>query len=800
MDVTRVKITTPRLKKAKLAEYFSRRVLLAAKIITLVLAVGALYLLASGSGFGWTLMGLALAGLILQAWANWDLSNLPPSKPLSEASKLDDVLTAPLLAHYPSISKTAELWAVIKKQPEAVFLMNRLTMHPEEVEQIIQSSPVGITQVWEAAKGLALHEGSRVIDAAHVFAALLAVSPGSKLYFDQIKLDIDDLEAGLNWLRQIKTMSDEAKKKGYFGGIGRDWSAGYTPVLKRFGVNISRSIEAGASYRVTSSRQETIDRMLTYLQSSSRSSVALIGPPGSGKTTLVYGFAERILKGRQVGNLAYYQVVVLNPSLIISSQTSIEETVLTLLGEAGHAKNIILFLDDAQLFLNQGVGSVDLSQVLLPILQQSNIKLVMALTDTDWQKLKAAKPALATILNHVAVPNMSEPDVVDTLQESAVYIEHKSRALITMQAIKEALRLSDRYLQEEAFPGKAVRLLSDASNYPDGSLITAKSVQSAIESMTGVKAVSADETEKKELVNLEERIHKQMVNQSRAVSVVANALRRVRSGVGNPKRPSGSFLFLGPTGVGKTELAKALANVYFGGAEKMIRVDMSEYQQPSDATRLLAASPDKSSGSTLISSVRSQPFSVVLLDEVEKAHPDILNLLLQLLDEGHLTDSDGRKVSFKECIIIATSNASADEIRRRVEAGEDLADFEKTIISQLTSSHQFRQELLNRFDEIVLFRPLSKNELAQVVELMLAEVNNNLKPQKLSVELTPGAIQWMIEAGYDPRLGARPMRRVVQKAVENVVAKKILENKITSGETVRLDVSDIRETDNTTSQ
>jgi ATP-dependent Clp protease ATP-binding subunit ClpA len=280
-----------------------------------------------------------------------------------------------------------------------------------------------------------------------------------------------------------------------------------------------------------------------------------------------------------------------------------------------------------------------------------------------------------------------------------------------------------------------------------------------------------------------------MINQARAVEVVSNALRRARAGVANPKRPIGSFLFLGPTGVGKTELAKAIAATYFGEESRMIRLDMSEYQQESDVSRILSDGQHETK--SLILSVRQQPFSVVLLDEIEKAHPNILNLLLQMLDEGQLTDTGGRSVSFKDCIVIATSNAGADSIRRHIEQGEQLEQFESALTDELINGGQFKPELINRFDDVVLFRPLNPDELAQVVRLMLAEVNKTLATQNITVELTDAAIGKIVEVGNDPRLGARPMRRTLQRAVENTIAGKILRQEANPGDHITLDTGDL---------
>jgi ATP-dependent Clp protease ATP-binding subunit ClpA len=325
--------------------------------------------------------------------------------------------------------------------------------------------------------------------------------------------------------------------------------------------------------------------------------------------------------------------------------------------------------------------------------------------------------------------------------------------------------------------------------YAQNGLLTAENVQLAIERTKGVKVSAAQAPEAEMLLHLEDRIHERMINQKRAVNVVASALRRGRAGVSNPKRPVGSFLFLGPTGVGKTELARSLAAVYYGDEHNMIRLDMSEYQQPEDVKRLLAAggTNDKS----LLLAIREQPFSVVLLDEIEKAHPNILNLLLQMLDEGQLTDQQGRPASFRSSIIIATSNAGAPDIAARVKSGGTLDDFERPLIDKLISGGQFKPELVNRFDEVVLFRPLNEEELAQVANVMLNEVNRTLATQQIKVQLTPEALKQIVHQGYDPEFGARPMRRIIQKTVENAIAVKILRGEAGPGSTIILDVNDL---------
>ena len=282
-----------------------------------------------------------------------------------------------------------------------------------------------------------------------------------------------------------------------------------------------------------------------------------------------------------------------------------------------------------------------------------------------------------------------------------------------------------------------------------------------------------------------------MINQESAVKAVSSALRRARAGVRNEKRPIGTFLFLGPTGVGKTELAKSLAAVYFGGEDHLVRIDLNEYVRADDVARLIA--DGATDPMSLSAQVQKNPFSVVLLDEIEKAHPNVLTTLLQVLDEGVLRDINNREISFRDTILIATSNAGAERIRAYIEAGYQIEQFSQQIQDELINSGQFRPEFLNRFDEIAVFRPLTKDELVQVIDLILVGINKNLATQKVFVAVDDDAKRALVDAGYDPRLGARPMRRVVQRSVENIVAEKMLAGQLVPGSGIRLTLADIQE-------
>ncbi|HEU4716003.1 MAG TPA: AAA family ATPase, partial [Candidatus Saccharimonadales bacterium] len=521
-------------------------------------------------------------------------------------------------------------------------------------------------------------------------------------------------------------------------------------------------------------------------------------------TTIVHAFAERLLdaSARLPENLKFRQVFILDSSALIAAapgRGELENLVMQVLSEAHAAKNIIICLDNAQLFFEEGVGSVDLTNVLLPILEAGRLRVILTMDAQRFLKIGQRNPGLVNALNRVSIGEASEEETLAAMQDQLITIEYQRKVTYMLQALKEAYRLSQRYVHDLAMPGRAIKLMETAAGYAENGLVTMNSVQKAIEQTMDIKVgVASGEDEREKLLNLEQLIHQRMINQVRAVNVVSDALRRARAGVRNENRPIGTFLFLGPTGVGKTELAKALADVYFGGEDRLIRLDLNEYVRSEDVARLIADGADDPT--SLTAQAMKQPFSVVLLDEIEKAHPNVLTTLLQLLDEGILRDIKNREVSFRDAIVIATSNAGADRIREYIERGYQVEQFEQQFIDELINSNQFRPEFLNRFDEIVTFRPLNKDELVQVIDLILAGINKTLAVQKVKVDVAQDAKLYLVEKGYDPRLGARPMRRVVQRAVENTIAKQMLAGTVNPGSTVTITLEQVRQMLDTTEQ
>lgn len=735
----------------------------------------------SRAGFGF--LALTLLIFAVAIWDKWDLQKLPAGE---SPKTLDDILEPKLLAAMPKNApitpRTA--WQAALKQWQANFLLAHLQLHANTILSLLPDSPEGMNIIWQTAQELAQREKSTVLNSGTLATAIITSTTPAMDYITKQDLKLEDVVEVHAWGERLNKFINQPKP--YFGGFGRDWATGYTPMLDRFGQNISRQVEFGHVHFHTLAHADILDSVVHNLNSGS---LALVGQAGTGKSSLVYALAERLLQGRDPG-LKYFQIISLSASQILSSaKGSLENIILTLLAEAVAAQNIIIFLDDAELFFGQGTGAFDISQILLPLLQNSQIKIIAALAPDNFQQLKSNNSELAAHLPTVVVTEPDQSATTQILEDSALTLEEANKILVSYQAVKEAYRLSEQYTQDLAYPGKAVSLLQQALPYVAGKLMSAESIQQAVEKTRGVKVAKVEGPEADVLLHLEDLIHTRMINQERAVGVVAAALRRGRAGVADPKRPIGSFLFLGPTGVGKTELARSLAAIYFGNEQNMIRLDMSEYQQSIDTERLL--NPGGTETKSLIVQVREQPFSVILLDEVEKAHPNILNLLLQILDEGQLSDVAGHATSFKNAIIIATSNAGAVEITQRVQAGDSLESFERPLVEQLIATGEFKPELVNRFDEVVLFRPLKIEELTQIAKLMLNDVNKTLSNQNISVQLTDAALQKVVQAGYDPQFGARPMRRALQKMVEDAVAKKVLAGAAQPGSNITLDVGDL---------
>lgn len=785
-----------RAKKArfavKLKDKFIRVLLYLLVVMLLVLGVLLLYYEMS---IGWFVISLVSPPITMLYWYKKDLYRLEPSD-----ESIDGLMSSSVLGLLPNNPTAQDVVNAVSNVSSGRFLAARFGIGPGFLKSLVENSSMKIEDVWKYSAEIKNELGSKMISGGILTLAVVKSTPNHENLLARLQFDFDDLKDGVNWHDHLYELVQRSRIPMRTGGLARDWSFGFTPLLNRFGRNISMQISASGGRRMSAdlpSHEQVITKMVDMFSSGGRQNIALVGPDGVGKTSVVHAFAERLLdaSSKISNNLKFRQVFLLDSASLISAapgKGELEALINQILVEAFSAKNIILCLDNAQLFFEEGVGSVDLTNVLLPILEAGRVRMILTVDEQKLLKIGQKNPALINSLNRINIKPANYKETLAAMEDSVVIFEHQNNVTYMYQSLKKAYDLSERYIYDLAQPGRAIRLLQTSANYSDGGLVTASSVEQAIERTIGVKVgVASLDSEKEKLLNLEDLIHKRMVNQKRAVKVVSDALRRARTGVRNQNRPIGTFLFLGPTGVGKTELAKALAEVYFNGEDNLVRVDLNQYvtlENVSDLTADGANNPN-----SLTAQMMKRPFSVVLLDEIEKAHPNVLTALLQVLDEGVLRDAKNREVSFKDSIVIATSNASSDRIREFIERGYDINQFEEQLTNELISSKQFRPEFLNRFDEIVFFRPLEKPELRQIADLIIASVNKTLATQKITVDVTPEAKDLLVEAGYDPRLGARPMRRVVQRTVENHVAKIMLSGSAASGSTITINENDVRD-------
>ena len=775
-----------RAKKSRLMNGL-RGILFLLKILKIIGILSGFCLILIDSALGWLILAFSSIIAILVHWWNGELHRLEPSKDLN----IEGQLASNILGKLSKNPTSEQIAKVVLESSGGKFIAARFGLGKTTIESLVQIPQNSPENIFQTALQIQQKLKTKTVSGSVLALAIVRNFPNYETLLAQFYVDFEDLERGVLWHDHIFSLINKSKIPMKTGGIARDWSFGYTPTLNRFGVNITNQVSNNILMSSNlEQHKELVSKMIEQFSGQGKQNIALIGVDGVGKTTVVNSFAAKIANGNEKipSNLKFRQVISLDASSLIAAapgRGEIENLLNYVLNEAYAAKNIIICLDNAQLFFEDGVGSVDISNLLLPIIQAGALRLILTLDEQRFLQISSKNPALAQAMNRLQVKPANYDETLAVMQDKLLVFEHQNSVFYQFQALKEAFRLSERYIFDLEMPGRAVRLLEMSAGFADNKIVTASSVGRAVEQTMNVKVATADINEEKEtLLNLENLLHARMVGQEKAVSAVANALRRARTGVRNQNRPIGTFLFLGPTGVGKTELSKALSEVYFNGENNIVRLDLNEFVNLEDVSRLIAdGSRDSSS---LTAQIMKKPFSVVLLDEIEKAHPNVLTALLQVLDEGILRDEKNREVSFRDAIIIATSNAGAGRIQELISRGYDSSNAEEIIVNDLIASHEFRPEFLNRFDEIVVFEPLTKENLLQIIDLMVAGVNKTLVGQKITVSVSPEAKLLLAEMGYDPKLGARPMRRVIQRVVENTIARKMLSGEAQAGANIEI--------------
>ena len=742
----------------------------------------------------------------------------------------------------------------------------------QQVEEIIgqgQQAPSGhipftprAKKVLELSLREALQLGHNYIGTEHILLGLIREGEGVAAQV-LVKLGAD-----LNRVRQqvIPLLSGYPGKEPATAGGPAEGTPSTSLVLDQFGRNLTAAAREGKLDPVIG-REKEIERVMQVLSRRTKNNPVLIGEPGVGKTAIVEGLAQNIIKGEVPETLKDKQLYTLDLGALVAGSRyrgDFEERLKKVLKEIRTRGDIILFIDELHTLVGAGAaeGAIDAASILKPMLARGELQTIGATTLDEYRKYVEKDAALERRFAPIQVAAPDVAHTVEILRGLRDRYETHHRVSITDGALEAAARLSDRYISDRQLPDKAIDLIDEAGSrlrirrmtappdlreFDDRIANVRREKESAIDSQDFEKAASLRDSEKKliaekvererewkagdldvvaevderligevlalmtgipvsdltaddiaRLQRMEDELHKRVIGQEQAIKALSKSIRRTRAGLKDPKRPSGSFIFAGPSGVGKTELSKALAEFLFGDEDALIALDMSEFSERHTASRLFGSPPGYvgyEEGGQLTEKVRRRPFSVVLFDEVEKAHPDIFNSLLQVLEEGRLTDAQGRVVDFKNTVIIMTTNLGSRDVSKGQSLGfapenEGDSAYErmKAKVQQELKQH-FRPEFLNRIDDVIVFHQLTRNEIIQIVDLMVASLEKRLVEQDLGIELTTAAKELLAERGYDSSLGARPLRRTIQRDIEDPLSEQLLFGDIPKGSIVLVDVA-----------
>jgi ATP-dependent Clp protease ATP-binding subunit ClpC len=712
----------------------------------------------------------------------------------------------------------------------------------------------------EGALHQALEMGHNYIGTEHILIALLLDDQGAAgQVIRAFDLDPDLVTEELLLLLRNGDNRDLGSAIAGVAGLRSPDQKGPGKMLERFGRNLTALASEGQLDPVIG-RDVEVERLLQILSRRTKNNPVLIGEPGVGKTAVVEGLAQRIVAGEVPGTLAETKLIALDLAALIAGSKyrgEFEERLKMVIKEAQADGGVVLFIDEIHSLIGAGAaeGAIDAASILKPPLARGELQTIGATTIDEYRKYIERDAALERRFQQISV---AEPSVEDTvlilkgLRDR--YADHHG-VEISDRALEAAADLSSRYITDRFLPDKAIDLIDEASsrlrirssaglatdpakdsqledlrrakeaaveaeNYEEAAdlrqreeklaqssdgverpVLDDQAVAEIVGMWTGIPVIKLTEGEAKRLVDMEGDLHKRVIGQDPAVSAVSRAIRRSRAGIREPNRPVASFIFLGPSGVGKTELARTLSEFLFGDEEAMVRIDMSEYMEKHSISRLLGSPPGyvgHEEGGQLTEAVRRRPYSVILLDEIEKAHPDVFNVLLQVMEDGRLTDGQGRTVDFRNTILIMTSNLGAGQITQRKafgfaghseeEEGMSSAEIRAQVTGQLKQA--FRPEFINRLDEVIVFDKLERPEISSIVELMLARLGSQLAEQTIQLEVTEKAKEFLAEKGWDPTLGARPLRRAIQRWVEDPLADEILKaggQEFPSGTRIRID-------------
>jgi len=669
-------------------------------------------------------------------------------------------------------------------------LSQRLLSSPEKAFEIIFSSEIGKFLISSTGldrdklKNLVFKpEGVEAFSDTESIVSwfLSGLPPVDDVLKDQ-GLSREDLILAARWWDEREKV-EKAKSQRVFGqpGIGLGLLFGYTPTLDKCSSDLS--LPQSFTHRLIG-RQKVVSRIERTLASGS--SVFLTGLPGVGKQTAVLEFAKKAANGSLGKEMAYRRILELDYNFLFSESGDLNQKKTKfkkILSEASRAGNIILVISDIHRITNPDVEGVDFMDVLGPFLEKGEPKIIAVSTTADYERFLAPDGRLAKSFSPVEVVAPTKDEAMIILLEAVESWQKKEKVIVSIPVVRQIVEKSDQYVTDIPFPEKALEVLEEVVVYRSqngGGKVTLDDVNTVLAEKTGVSFAKLTESEKVRLENLEEIIHQKLINQNAAVSLIAKSLRSRTLGVKDDKKPVGSFLFLGPTGVGKTQTAKVLAEVYYGSQKEIIRFDMAEFSGSEGMARLIGSSSQNKQGS-LTTAIKNKPASLLLLDEIEKSSPEIFNLFLALLDEGSITDARDKKVSCRHLFVIATSNAGGEHIRQLVGKGIKGEQLQQSVVDYVQKERIFTPEFLNRFDGVVVFEPLTEENLIEIARLMVADLVLSLAEKQIGLTVTEELCVKLAKEGFDPALGARPMRRIIDLTLGDLVSRAILKGEIAKG-------------------
>ena len=641
---------------------------------------------------------------------------------------------------------------------------------------------------------------SRVASSQHLLLALCRSTGGYGVtYLRDIGIDYGRVAGCLE--RSGLLACEEDRRQGTDGHEERTEENAETrgsrsgaSIVEDFGYDMTRAAEEGRLDPVVGREEET-ERVIQILGRRKKNNPMLVGDPGVGKSAIVEGIALRIASGDIPSSLKHKRIISLDIASVVAGtkyRGDFEKRLKAIIKELTGNPDIILFIDEFHTLVGAGgsSGSLDAANMLKPALARGELQCIGATTIDEFTRIVEKDGALDRRFQKIMVEPTDIAHTVSILRKIKANYEDFHSVRYTDEAIEACARLSDRYVTGRCLPDKAIDALDEAgsmvhlknSGHRGGRDVMADDIAAVISKITGIPVGKVAESESERLMKMEERLRGRIAGQDDAIRKVVSAIRRNRAGIKDPHRPVGSFLFFGPTGVGKTQLAKSIAEYLFGSQDNIVRIDMSEYMEKFTVSRLIGAPPGYvgyEEGGQLSERVRRQPYSVVLLDEIEKAHPDIFNLLLQVLDEGRLTDSNGRTVDFRNTILIMTSNVGSREMEEYgnglgyATASKDLSSSRKSILEK-SIRKVFPPEFINRIDERIQFNPLGREDMERIIDIELKDLRRRVAETGYRLNITPSAKKLVAEEGYDPKFGARPLKRAIQKYIENPVSEYII--------------------------